>query len=83
MIQYMFETKPVYSGRINDWPTVSSISVEDRRVTWRCRDPYEGVINSAIGSHSLTTPLFVGRGRGGWVWSAVVKLAVNKSGELV
>lgn len=88
MIQYVFETKPVYvyvyiySGRINDWPTVSSISVEDRRVTWRCRDPYEGVINSPIGSHSLTTLPFSGEGKG-WVRSAVVKLAANKSGELV
>lgn len=56
--------------------------MEDRRVTWRCRDPYEGVINSAIGSHSLTTPPFSEEGKG-WVRSVVVKLAANKSGELV
>ena len=60
-------------------PTVSNISVEDRRVTWRCRDPYERVINPAIGRHSLTTPPFSGHRKGWSGWPLLNLRPINQA----
>ena len=60
-------------------PTVSNISVEDRRVTWRCRDPYERVINPAIGRRSLTTPPFSGHRKGWSGWPLLNLRPINQA----
>lgn len=60
-------------------PTVSNISVEDRRVTWRCRDPYERAINPAIGRRSLTTPPFSGHRKGWFGWPLLNLRPINQA----